>query len=148
MHINLNFIFVCDATTHLGSPCSQSNAASCDPAQLSCPVQQEKCSRWVRVQRQHWGNPNTLILPALLQPRPIQLICRGVQVGLLRECGKSSTFPCCRAQSLTASTPSAGAGGAEKLCWRPCQSQVFPKIWTSGLNPTEITVPEGRKNVY
>lgn len=64
------------------------------PAQLSF-VQKEKHSSSVRVQRQIWGTPSSFILPALLQPRPIELICRGSQVGLLRKGGRSSSFHWC-----------------------------------------------------
>lgn len=111
VHINLRLIFVWDPTAHSASPCSQSNAAHCQlwpcSAQL---VQQKRHSCCVAVQRQHWGIPISFILPALLQPCPIQLISK---VGLLRMCGRSSTLGLCGAQCAHTAVP----GCRHPICW-------------------------------
>lgn len=152
VHINLQLIFVWDAAAHSASPCSQSNAVHC---QL-WPCSAQLCAAGEALllcgsAEAALGNPHLLYpsssAPALShradqQGGAAEDVWQEQHLGPVRS-------PVCTHSSAWLQTPHLlGMGRVEKLCWRPCHCQVFPKIWTNGLNPTEITVPQARRSEY
>lgn len=152
VHINLNLIFVWDAAPYSARPCSQSNARHC---QLwPCSAQLRAAGQNLPVVWQCSGSsgespsPLSFQLCSCLVPYSCSArwICWGSVAGVASSASAERSVhtqhPWLQTLHLL------GLRGVEKLCWRPCHSQVFPKIWASGFNPTEITVPQARKNVY
>lgn len=124
VHINLNLILVCDA-----KPPQQAPAASSRHLCQLGPCSAQLCAAAETLQRQPWPIPISSFLPPLLQPCPTELITwsarwvcwEGVARAAPSTCAAHSAVRGCR-------HPSAGAGAVGTLCWRPCHSQVFPKI--------------------
>lgn len=141
VHINLNLILVCDATTHSASPCSQHKTARCQV----WPCSAQLCAAAQTPQRQSWAIPISSVLPPLLQPCPTELITRsarwvcwgGVAGAAPSTCAVLSAVPDCR-------HPSAGAGVVETLLEavpQPGLSKDLDKWFESYWNHC----PQGKK---